>query len=120
VAGVLTLVADFRAGAIGEETVDQAAVLVLYGLDEAVRLIGYAQVPLEIEHAQALLEWCQRNGITLLHSRQALQMGPNAMRSKPAFDAAIRELERAGWAIPVEGGAEIDGKRRRRVWEIKS
>lgn len=120
VAGVLTLVADMRAGAIGEETIDQAAVLVLYALDEAVRLVGHSQVPVEIERAQALLEWCQRTRTNLLHSRQALQMGPNAIRSKPAFDAAIKELERAGWAIPVEGGAEIDGKRRRRVWEIKA
>jgi hypothetical protein len=120
VAGVLTLVADSRAGVIGEETIDQAAALALYALDEAVRLIGYAQVPVEIQHAQALLEWCQRSRIKMLHSRQALQLGPNAMRSKPTFDAAIKELERAGWAIPVEGGAEIDGKRRRRVWEIKT
>lgn len=119
VAGVLTLVADMRAGVISVEIIDRAAALVLYALDEAVRLIGYSKVPVEIQNAQALIDWCHRTGTKLLHSQAALQLGPNAIRSKPAFDAAVKELERAGWVVPVEGGAEIDGQMRRRVWEVK-
>jgi len=119
VSGVLTLVSDLQAGVIAEEAIDQAAALVLYALDEAVRLVGYAQVPTEIQHAQALVDWCQRTNQKLLHSSAALQFGPNSIRSKPAFDAAMRELERAGWAVPLDGGAEIDGKLRRRVWEVQ-
>ena len=118
VAGVLALVADPDASVIQIETVNQAADIVLYALEEAVRLIGHSKVPVETQHAQALLEWCHASTIALLHSGAALQFGPNSIRTKTVFDTAIRELERAGWAVPVPDGAEIDGKRRRRVWEI--
>ncbi len=59
-----------------------------------------------------------RLGPHLLHSGAALRLGPNPIRTKTAFDAAIRELERAGWAVAVAGGAEVDGKPRRRAWTI--
>ena len=119
VAGVLTLVSDPDAGVIQAGTIEQAAAIVVHALDEAVRIIGTASVPVEIQHAQALLEWCHRARITMLHSGAALQFGPNPIRTKVAFDKAMRELEKAGWAVPVSGGAEIDGRRRRRVWEIR-
>ena len=57
--------------------------------------------------------------VKLLHSGEALQYGPYAIRTKHTFDIAIRVLERAGWAQSVAGGAEIDGKQRRRVWDIR-
>lgn len=33
---------------------------------------------------------------------------------------AMAELERAGWAAPIEGGCEVDGAHRRRVWAVRS
>ncbi len=119
IAGILTLVDDPGASVIRIEAIDQGAELVLHALDEAVRIVGTSQVPAEIQHAQALLEWCHEEKMPLLHSGAALQFGPYAIRTKTTFDAAIRELERAGWATAVPGGAEIDGKQRRRVWEIR-
>jgi hypothetical protein len=49
----------------------------------------------------------------------ALQNGPNAIRSKTNFDAAMTQLERCGWATPIDGGLVIDGKHRRRVWLVR-
>ena len=118
IAGVLTLLDDKDARRISVEAIDQGAELVLHALDEAVRIVGTSQIPVETRHAVALLEWCHRTSLELLHSRAALQFGPYAIRTKNSFDAAIRELEKAGWARAVPRGAEIDGKRRRRVWEI--
>ena len=118
IAGVLTLMADPDAGVIHTDALDQAAKLMAFSLAEAVRVIGTSQVPTEIRHAEALLCWCHSEQMKFLHSGAALQFGPNVIRSKQAFDNAMNELERAGWAVPVDGGCEIDGKHRRRVWAI--
>ena len=118
IAGVLTLIGNPDATSIQADILDQAAVLMTFSLSEAVRIIGTSQVPTEIKHAEALLSWCHSEKKKFLHSGAALQFGPNVIRSKQAFDNAIHELERAGWAAAVDGGCEIDGKYRRRVWAI--
>jgi hypothetical protein len=119
IAGVLTLVDDPGARVIRVDAINNASEVVLYALGEAIRIVGTAQVPIEIQHAQALLDWCHQRGIKQLHSRGALQRGPYAIRDKDVFDAAVRKLEKAGWATSVPGGADIGGKHRRRVWDIR-
>lgn len=118
IAGVLTLIDNPAAGLIEIKEIERAANLMLWHLGEAVRIIGTAAVPREIKDAEALRDWCHETGRKLLCSADALQYGPGSVRTKRAFDAAITELERAGWADPIEGGAEISGKHRRRVWKI--
>ena len=75
-------------------------------------------LPAEIRNAQALRDWCHRQGIRLLHSAAALQFGPRSVRRAAAFDGAIGLLERKGWATRIQGECVIDGKRRRRAWHI--
>lgn len=118
VAGVLTLFDNPDAGAIERDAIERAAELVLWHLSEAVRTVGTAAVPREVQDAEALLDWCHKERVTLLCSADALQFGPGCIRTKRAFDAAMQELERAGWAVPVEGGAVVGNKQRRRVWRI--
>jgi len=118
VAGVLTLVDDPEAQIIRAETVEQASVLVQHHLDEAARIASQANVPPEVKHAEMLRDWCHRQGIRLLHSSEALQFGPHSLRTAAIFDAAIQVLERKGWATRIQGGCVIDGKRRRRAWNI--
>ena len=119
IAGVLTLVDDPDAGVIHRQTIESAAALALYHLGEAVRIVGTASVPAEVKHAEALLSWCHETRCTLLCSSEALQLGPNCIRTRRTFDAAIQELERCGWASSMEGGTVIDGKHRRRVWAVE-
>ncbi len=119
IAGVLTLIEDPDAGVIQAETIERAALLTQFHLSEAVRIIGTASVPTEIRHAEALRDWCHRERITYLHSRAALQFGPNCIRTSTAFDAAIQILERTGWAIKIDGGYQIDNAMRRRAWIIR-
>jgi Protein of unknown function (DUF3987) len=116
IAGVLTLVDDIDAAQITTESIDQAAEIIQFALGEAARIVGTASVPVEIKHAEALLAWCHSSGVHLLCSAVALKLGPGSIRTKRAFDAAIAELERCGWAIPIKGGCAIDGVHRRRVW----
>jgi hypothetical protein len=120
IAGVLTLVESPDAGVIHADTIDRAALLMNHYLAEAVRVIGTNSVPVAVRHAEVLLEWCHSERIQYLHSGAALQFGPNCIRSRQAFDAAITELEKCGWVLPVEGGAVVDGKNRKRVWNVRA
>lgn len=118
IAGVLTLVENPEARIIHCETIGLAAALVQHHLGEVARLIDRSHVPIEIRHAEALRDWCHRQGIKHLHSAEALQFGPHSLRTAAIFDAAIEILERKGWATRIEGGCVIDGKKRRRAWTI--
>lgn len=117
-AGVLMLVDNPDTRTIQAGQIEQAAELVLWHLSEAVRIVGTAAVPREVKDAEKLRDWCHETGRRLLYSMDALQKGPGSIRTKANFDAAISLLESAGWALPLDDGAVIDGKRRRRVWQI--
>jgi hypothetical protein len=119
IAGVLTLVDDPNAGVIQREAIERAAALTMYHLDEAARIVGTASVPAPVRHAELLRDWCRDTGRTFLYSSDALTKGPNAIRTKDAFEAAIERLEAAGWAERIEGGAVLDGKRRAKVWRMR-
>ncbi len=119
IAGVLTLAESPDAGVIQREAVERAAILAMYHLDEAARIVGTASVPVRVRHAELLRDWCRETGRTLLYSSDALRNGPNAIRTQDAFTDAVALLEETGWAQWIEGGAEIDGKRRAKVWSIR-
>ncbi|MGE4072217.1 MAG: DUF3987 domain-containing protein [Lysobacterales bacterium] len=119
IAGVMALVDDADAQFIGADLIERAADLALYHLNEAARLAGIAELTGEVRNAEALLNWCHDTGRDLLHSRAALRLGPSRIRERRAFTDAMGELERAGWAIKIDGGAVLDGARRLNVWRIR-
>lgn len=118
IAGVLTVVERPDATTIDASTVERAAEIALWHLVEASRMAGTATVSPEILDAEALLAWAHESGRSMLHSGAALRLGPSRIRERPRFDAAMQELERAGWAHKVGGGAQLDGAHRRHVWSI--
>ncbi len=118
IAGVLALVEQPDAHTITDAVMDRAAELALWHLNEAVRLAGVAELAPEVRDAEALLEWCHATGRRHLHSRDALRLGPARIRDRERFAEAMDELTRAGWAIPMDGGMELDGAHRRHVWRI--
>lgn len=118
IAGVLALLESSAAQEIDAGTIGRAAELALWHLNEAARLAGTAELSPEVRDAEALLGWCHETGRTLLYSRDALRLGPSRIRERETFTRAMGELERAGWAEPVEGGAVMDGRQRRHVWRI--
>lgn len=119
IAGVLTLLDKPGADAIEQTAIEQAAELVLWHLHEAVRIVGTAAVPPELRNAEKLRDWCHKTGRTLLCSADALRLGPACLRTADNFNSAVQVLERTGWAASIEGGAEVDGKHRRRVWRVQ-
>lgn len=118
IAAVLTLVENPNATAIDAPAITRAAELALWHLNEAARLAGTAESSPEVRDAEALLDWCHATGRTLLHSREALRFGPPRIRDRARFLTATAELVRAGWAVKIDGGMELDGAHRRNVWRI--
>lgn len=116
IAGVLTLVEDPDTQLIEADTIGRAGEIALWHLHEALRLAGTAELSPEIRDAEAVLAWCHEKGLTLLHSRAALNGG--RVRDRERFLLAMDALEGAGWAQRQEGGAVVDGKHRRNVWRI--
>ncbi|KFL36715.1 hypothetical protein N788_03650 [Arenimonas donghaensis DSM 18148 = HO3-R19] len=118
IAGVLTLLEDPSAQMIDASTLERAAEVSLWHLNEARRLVGTAEVSREVRDAEALLAWAHATQRRHLHSGEVLRLGPSRIREREAFSLAIGELERAGWAERIEGGMFLDGARRRHVWRI--
>jgi hypothetical protein len=120
IAGVLTVAENPDAGVIHRDAIERATALAMYHLDEAARIVGTASAPAPIKHAELLRAWCWETGRTLLYSSDALRNGPNPIRTGEAFNAAAEQLESAGWAAWIDGGAVLDGKHRARVWCIRA
>lgn len=118
IAGVLTLVEHPDAHTIEVSAIERAAELALWHLNEAVRLAGTAELSAEVRNAEVLLEWAHATGRKVLHSRAAMQYGPERTRDRQPFYRAMKELESAGWASPIDGGAVLEGAHRRHVWRI--
>lgn len=118
IAGVLRLVEEADAQTIDADTMQRAVEIALWHLNEAARLAGTAELSPEVRDAEALLDWCHDTGRTLLYSGVALQRGPSRIRTAKGFKVAVGELERTGWALPIEGGMAADGSHRRNVWRI--
>lgn len=118
IAGVLTLLENPAAIVIETSTVQRASEIALRHLGEAARLAGTAALPAEILDAEALLKWCHDTGRDLLASAEALRLGPNRIRELDALLRAVDVLVCAGWATRVDGGVEVAGHHRKRVWRI--
>ncbi|MBZ0149041.1 MAG: DUF3987 domain-containing protein, partial [Pseudorhodoplanes sp.] len=118
IAGVLTVLEADDARVIEAGTIERATEIGLWHLNEALRLRGAAALSPEVRDAEALLAWCHETGRALVCSSDALRLGPARIRERKAFNVAMGELVAAGWAAEIEGGAMIDGARRRHVWRI--
>ncbi len=118
IAGVLTLVEDSGANQIPKPAIVAAANLMEWFLDEANRLVGSATTSPEIKNAEAIRDWCKANGKEFVHSSELLQKGPSAIREARTLHASMTELERAGWALLIKDGMELEGTHRRKVWRM--
>ncbi len=118
IAGVLTLLEDAGATAIELASMQRGVVLARWHLNEALRLAGTAELSPETRDAEALLRWAQTTERKFLYSREVLQYGPSRIRERSAFQRAIGELVRAGWAFPVDGGMYLNKGHRRYVWRM--
>jgi hypothetical protein len=104
IAGVLTLTSDPMAHAVPAETMGGALALTQFYLSEYVRLVGSADVPENIRHAQELLTWLRQKKRATVTARDVMRLGPGrAIRHGDAAKAALRTLAEHGWLTTEDG-----------------
>jgi len=121
VAGTLALVDDLNAAAISAEHVEAGVVLAKFYLSEALRLFNSAQTDPDLLLGERVLVWLKTRECSnrkLVSLPDLYQFGPNGVRDKRTAKQIMELLSDHHWARPIEGGAEIDGKKRRQVWEV--
>ncbi|GEM_PF-476824 len=121
IAGVLAVVEQGpEVEEIDATTYRRAMRIASYYLNERLRLVEAETVPESIRRAEALLAWLKDRGERYVYSSLLVQYGPReAGRTAAEVQETMSTLAQHGYARPVEGGAEIDGKHRRHVWEVR-
>jgi hypothetical protein len=101
IAGVLTIVDDFRATTIGIEAMHSALTLADWYVNEADRLQQAARTDPKLLTAQRMLDWLHERGQDVIEFRDILQYGPSPLRTKAAATAALAVLADHGCITEV-------------------
>jgi len=110
---VVRLAALFHgfAGSIGPidmDCVESAVQIITWHLLEAKRFLGELAMPPEVANPMRLeawmLDWCKREGVDKVSTRQIQQFGPGGLRDKTTYTSAVQELAELGRARLVQDG----------------
>jgi hypothetical protein len=120
-AGTMALVDNIDGTFIPREHIKTGIILARFYLTEALRLFHAAKTDPDILLTEKVFAWLKARGGSrpqLVSLPCVYQTGPNAVRDKATAARCLALLADHGWVRLVEGGAEIDGKKRRQVWEV--
>jgi hypothetical protein len=121
IAGVFTVASNdscVSADAMERAIMERAIKLMMYYLNEAIRISSAGQINRDLKDAELLLKWLQEKNLTLIYPVLIYQEAPSRkLRSKQHALKIIRILEEHGWLSPVDA-IEVDGKMRREVWRL--
>lgn len=119
IAGVLTLWADLDAPEVTQQAMGWGINLAQYYLSEAKRLAEAGLVSEETAKAERLRRWLcdcwQHDEVT---PREILRNGPNSLRESKALAAPLAALEKHGWLVRLDEGAEVRGAARKEAYRI--
>ncbi len=119
IAGVLTVIEDgLAATVIDGDRLERALVIIKWYLNEALRIKGAAVIPQSVSDAESLSRWLDVSGYRVFRSVLVLNKGPNHLRIKKRFEAAINELVTNGYLVQNEPGTIIDGVRAKKSWSV--
>lgn len=118
-AGVLTTLEDPGAETVGVLMIERGAALVLWYLEEAVRLRGCSLADPDLVDAEKLLYWMQGRPDMTESMSSIYQKGPSGIRSKTRAEKLLEILENHGWAQKVEGWTDRSGTLRRVAWRVR-
>jgi hypothetical protein len=116
-AGILALVENPAATTISRPTLQAGILLSQFYTGEALRLFHSANDDQDLILAEICLEWACNQG-SMFSLPCLYQKGPSRVRDKKTATRIIEILEQHNRIEPIEGGAEIDGKKRRNVWRV--
>src|SRR5262249_14599969 len=103
--GVFHVISQGPEGSIDAVTMEGAAAVAIWHLNEARRVVGATKTPQDIADAGLLLEWwLSRQPENAIEPRDILRLGPPPLREKERRDAAIKILIEKHWASFVKIG----------------
>ncbi len=121
-AATLTIWNDHSAGVIDVDSVEAAAYLMKYYLDEGLRIADFSSElsdDSDLSLASELLAWVKANGRYLVHSRMLAQFAPKrTMRKAKTIERMMNTLVEHGQAVRLDNKPIIDGKPKSKAWLI--
>ena len=97
-----------HAGPTGIEAMESGASIAAWHLSEARRFFGELAMPAELANPARLeawmLDYCRREGVDRVPTREVQRCGPGGLRDKAVIAAAAQELEELGRARVVQEG----------------
>jgi hypothetical protein len=118
-AAVLALVDDLEAPDLSRAYLERGIVLAEHYAAEALRLAQVGAVDRDLALAEEVLGWLLTSWREPFISLPDIyQLGPAKVRDAKTARPVVAILEEHGWLLRQEGGAEIDGQRRREAWQI--
>lgn len=91
-------------GAIDAATMQGAAAVAVWHLNEARRILGASKTPQDVADADLLLEWLLRQPQSAIEPREILRLGPPPLRNKVRRDNALKVLIEKIWVREVKAG----------------
>jgi putative DNA primase/helicase len=92
IAGIFHVVEHGPEGSIDAATMQNAAILATWHLNEARRILGSSKTPQDVSDAALLFEWLLDRPKDLIEHRSISNLGPNPLRDKLRRDAALTVL----------------------------
>ena len=122
-AGVLTVYRDPDAKEVDGETMANGITLARHYARNRLRLHGATLLNAELLKAEELLEWlCGKwhaeHG-AIISLPEIVRLGPNSIRETGTARRLTVMLEQHGYLKKLDKPAEVMGKKRREVWQIK-
>lgn len=118
-AAVKTLFTNLDAGEVDHVAMAEAIELAEYYAGESLRLRGGMCADPAILMAEKALAWMQIKWAEPLISLPDLyQLGPHGIDDKSTARKVVDMLCDHGWLVSVQGGATVNGQKRRDVWRI--
>jgi hypothetical protein len=120
IAGVMTVFANTAAREISPETMADAIKLMIFYVNEALRITNGAAISREARLADELRGWLNEKWHEdCVSAADVAQFGPGAMRETAKARRLLQYLERFGHLEALAGGAVIMDKQRREAWIVK-
>jgi hypothetical protein len=124
IAAILTVFENEDATEIGVDHLGSGIDLVQYHLNEAIRLLGMAQIDNKLQQARSLLDWLRSKwGERFISLRALVTFGPSSIRDAATAKELVSVLAEHGWLVPAPRGTLIGGsvgtaRASREAWEI--
>jgi len=94
--------------------------LVQHYLSEALRIYAAIEDSPDLRLAEKALDWIRSRPKGIFTTRDLYQSGPYAIRDSAKAKIIITILVEHRWIVQIEGGAIIDGVKRREVFELST